>query len=72
MGHPSGVEFVFMWRIGRLEVGALYPEENGGTTFALDAIDGALRAQCQQLAAVLDAELEHTACEGGDGADGDP
>jgi hypothetical protein len=57
-GHPSRVVFVFLWRIGRFEVGAMYPEEDGGTTFALAEFDDALRDRCQTIAAALGAEIE--------------
>jgi hypothetical protein len=54
-GHPSGLTFVFLWRIGRLEVGAL---EEGGATYALPHFDAALQSQCRQIAGSLDAEVE--------------
>jgi hypothetical protein len=58
-GHPSGVSFIFLWRIGRLEVGAIYPEENGGTTFALTRVDSALQERCASIAAALGAGVDH-------------
>jgi hypothetical protein len=71
-GHPSGVVFILLWRIGRLEVGAMYPEENGGTTFALTAFDHALQVRCNAIASALGARVEDMVSSGlpEDGDDG--
>jgi hypothetical protein len=51
--HPSGVVFVFLWRIGRLEVGAMYPKDDRGATFALTGFDAALESRCIEIAGRL-------------------
>jgi hypothetical protein len=56
--HPSGVVFVFLWRIGRLEVGALYPQDDRGVTFALTGFDAALESRCVEIAGRLAAIIE--------------
>ena len=56
-GHASGVEFVFLWRVGRLEVGAL--EEDGGMTFALSHFDAALQSKCVEICAAVGAYVDH-------------
>lgn len=68
--HPSGVAFVFLWRLGRLEVGAMYPEEGGGTTFALSSFDAVLEAKCKAVATALGAVVGNTRWTGAsDGTD---
>jgi hypothetical protein len=57
--HPSGVVFVFLWRIGRLEVGAMYPEEHGDVSFALTGFDAALESRYVEIARRLAAIVEH-------------
>jgi hypothetical protein len=57
-GHPSGVAFVFLWRIGRLEVGAMYPEDDRGVTFALTGFDAPLESRCVEIAGRLAAIVE--------------
>ena len=58
--HPSGVVFVFLWRIGRLEVGAMYPEHDRGVTFALTGFDKALESRCVEIAGRLAAIVENS------------
>jgi hypothetical protein len=58
-GHPSGTEYVFLWRIGRIEVGH-YSDPSEGAEFALPAVDKALREMCESVAESLDASVEYT------------
>jgi Probable zinc-ribbon domain len=55
-GHPSGDEYIFLWRIGRFEVGIV--DEDGEPEFALPRFDDALQRRCRQVAALLDAEVQ--------------
>jgi hypothetical protein len=52
------VVFVFLWRIGRLEVGAIYPQDDRGVTFALTGFDAALESRCVKIAGRLAAIIE--------------
>jgi hypothetical protein len=58
ISHPSGVVFVFLWRIGRLEVGAMHPQDDRGVTFALTGFDAALESRCVAIAGRLAAIIE--------------
>jgi hypothetical protein len=55
-GHPSGGEYIFLWRIGRFEVGIV--DEDGEPEFALPHLDDALQRRCREIAAILDAEVQ--------------
>jgi hypothetical protein len=55
-GHPSGETYVFLWRIGRFEVGII--DEDGEAEFALPDFDDVLRRRCQEVAAALDAGIQ--------------
>src|SRR5262245_14228940 len=59
LGHPSGLVYVFMLYVGRLEVGVLCPGA-AGTTFTLDIVDEPLFAEIEAIARLLDADIQQT------------
>jgi hypothetical protein len=59
-GHPTGTEYVFLWRIGRIEVGQ-YSDPHAGAEFALSVVDDDLRATCDAVAETLAASVEYAA-----------